>query len=83
MSTKTRLDLEKLHEAGEKEAARRAEVQTLAEEKEAEETQEKVEEDANMKDMGGADPELLWRCQRCIGRGTRSGCRMMVPYYIW
>ena len=59
VNTKTRLDLDKLREAEEKEAARRAEMQRLAEEKEAEEAQDKAEEDANMQDMGGADPELL------------------------
>ena len=59
VSTKTRLDLEKLREAEEKEAAQRAEMQRLAEEKEAPEAQDKAEEDANMQDMGGADLELL------------------------
>ena len=59
VNTKTRLDLEKLREAEQKEIARKAELQRLAEEKEAEEAHDRADEDANMQDMGGADPELL------------------------
>ena len=59
VDTKTRLDLEKLREAEQKEIARKAELQRLAEEKEAEEAHDRADEDANMQDMGGTDPELL------------------------
>ena len=59
VNTKTRLDLEKLREAEQKEIARKAELQRLAEEKEAEEAHDRADEDANMQEMGGADPEVL------------------------